>query len=89
MEYEIESWLEVLGLPPNAPLNALAMELLPEPDGVFVDPLGKDLGQVRVLRASPLTPVPAICLDTDRPDTARRETARDERVGAPGARASD
>ncbi|MCK0511470.1 hypothetical protein [Aromatoleum buckelii] len=63
--YEIENWLEVLGLPANAPLSALAIELLPEPDAVFVDPLGKDLGQVRVLRTSPLTPVPAICLDTE------------------------
>ncbi len=29
----------------------------------FMDPLGKDLEQVRALRTSPLTPGPAICLD--------------------------
>lgn len=60
---EIESWLDALGLPRNSPLSAIAIELLPEPGSPFADPLGKDLGQVRVLRTSPLTPVPAICLD--------------------------
>lgn len=60
---EIEAWLEALGLPHNSPLSVLAVELLPEPESPFMDPLGKDLGQVRVLRTSPLTPVPTICLD--------------------------
>jgi hypothetical protein len=60
---EIEACLEALGLPYNSPLSVLAVELLPEPESPFMDPLGKDLGQVRVLRTSPLTPVPAICLD--------------------------
>jgi hypothetical protein len=61
---EIEAWLEGVGLPSNAPLSVLAVELLPEPGTPFKeDPLGRDLGQVRVLRTSPLTPVPAICLD--------------------------
>jgi hypothetical protein len=61
---DIEAWLKGLGLPLNAPLSALALELLPEPGSPFNgDPLGRDLGQVRVLRTSPLTPVPAICLD--------------------------
>jgi hypothetical protein len=27
----------------------------------FNDPLGADLGKVRILRTSPLTPVPEIC----------------------------
>jgi hypothetical protein len=63
--YEIENWLEALGLLHNPPLSALAVELIPEPGAIFVDPLGKDLGQVRVLRTSPLTPVPAICLDAE------------------------
>jgi hypothetical protein len=44
-------------------LSALAVELLPEPGSPFGDPLGQDLGQVRLLRTSPLTPVPAVCLD--------------------------
>jgi hypothetical protein len=60
---QIESWLDTLGLPRNSPLSALAVEMLPEPDSPFVDPLGRHLGQVRVLRTSPLTPVPPICLD--------------------------
>src|SRR5262249_33190882 len=60
---QVELWLEVLGLPLNAPLSVIAVEMLPEFDSPFGDPLGKDLGQVRVLRTSPLTPVPAICLD--------------------------
>jgi hypothetical protein len=60
---QVEAWLEAFGLPLNSPLSVLAVELLPEPDSPFMDPLGKNLGQVRVLRTSPLTPVPAICLD--------------------------
>jgi hypothetical protein len=60
---EIEAWLESLGLPHNSPLSVLAVELLPEPDSPFMDPLGKDLGQVRILRTSPLVPAPVICLD--------------------------
>ncbi len=60
---QVEAWLEAFGLPLNSPLSVLAVELLPEPESPFMDPLGKDLGQVRVLRTSPLTPVPAICLD--------------------------
>jgi hypothetical protein len=62
-QYEIEAWLDALGLPHSSPLSVLAVELLPEPESPFTDPLGKELGQVRVLRTSPLTPVPAICLD--------------------------
>ena len=60
---EIEAWLEVLGLAGNAPLSVVAVELLPEPGSPFDDPLGEDLGQVRILRTSPLTPVPPVCLD--------------------------
>ena len=30
---------------------------------IFKDPLGADLGEVRLLRTSPLTPVPAVCVD--------------------------
>lgn len=62
-QYEIEDWLEALGLPLSSPLSMVAVELLPEPDGSFSDPLGKELGEVRVLRTSPLTPVPTMCLD--------------------------
>ncbi|MFD9548006.1 hypothetical protein ACFWBG_11530 [Nocardia salmonicida] len=60
---QIELWLEVLGVPLNSPLSVLTVELLPEPDSPFDDPIGIDLGHVRVIRHSTLTPVPAICLD--------------------------
>ena len=47
-------------LPLDSPLSVLAVELLPT-NGNFDDPLGDDLGQQRILRSSPLTPVPATC----------------------------
>jgi hypothetical protein len=49
------------GLPENTPITALAVELLPEPNGSFADPLGGDLGEVRILRTSPLAPVEKSC----------------------------
>jgi len=57
----IISRLRLLGLPLNAPLSVVTIELLPEPYSPFNDPVGKDLGQVRFLRTSPLTAVPEIC----------------------------
>lgn len=68
-------WLLCRLFDPSAPENGFAglriehgemscaCGLLPEPDGAFDDPLGKHLGEVRVLRTSPLTPVPQICVD--------------------------
>ncbi|HEY7335875.1 MAG TPA: hypothetical protein VH639_13395 [Bryobacteraceae bacterium] len=61
--------LRILGLPLDSALSVVAVEMLPEPQPTspaavvdqFKDPLGADLGQVRILRASPLTPVPEIC----------------------------
>lgn len=58
---EIQQLCTSLGLPPNGPLSALAVEVLPEPNGYFEDPLGGDLGHVRVLRSSPLTAIPDGC----------------------------
>lgn len=58
---EIEEQLAVLGLPPSTPLSVLAVELLPEPNGTFSDPIGGDLGEVRILRTSPLTAVDNVC----------------------------
>lgn len=52
--------LVALGLDPKAPLSVLAVEMIPqgsEPDL----PLGGDLGTQRILRTSPLTPVPQMC----------------------------
>jgi hypothetical protein len=45
----------------NVPLSVITVELLPETYSPFDDPLGKHLGQVRILRTSPLTSVPEIC----------------------------
>jgi hypothetical protein len=60
--------LRSLALSADAPLSMLAVELMPAPlinDGGnlnrYGDPLGADLGQVRILRTSPLTPVPTAC----------------------------
>ena len=60
-ESEVQSLLHALCLAPDAPLSVLAVELLQEaqpPD----DPLGINLGRMRILRTSPLVPVPAVCL---------------------------
>ena len=53
--------LRMLGLPLDAKLSVIVVELLPEPGSPFQDPLERDLGQVRILRTSPLTAVPEIC----------------------------
>jgi hypothetical protein len=70
---EVVSLLELLGLPPASALSVLAVEVLPgpvhRPRDLSVaggaendeDPLGRQLGLRRVLRTSPLTPVPPIC----------------------------
>ena len=58
---EVESALHTAGLPEGTPISALAVELLPEPNASFDDPLGGDLGQVRILRTSPLAPVDRDC----------------------------
>jgi hypothetical protein len=56
----IRDLLVQLGLPLDSPLSALAVELLP-PVGEHTDPLGMQLGDVRILRTSPLVPIPARC----------------------------
>lgn len=58
---EVESALAKLGLRTSTPCSVLAVELLPEPNGTFWDPLGHDLGQVRILRTSRLVEVPDDC----------------------------
>lgn len=58
---EVVAALDGLGLGSATPLSALAVELLPEPNGGFDDPLGGDLGEVRILRTSPLSKVPGGC----------------------------
>lgn len=57
---EFELALASLGFARTAPLSVLAVELLPQ-DVPTSDPLGAGLGGQRILRSSPLTPVPVIC----------------------------
>jgi hypothetical protein len=58
---DVRAALEAVGLPEASPLTVLAVELLPEPNGTFADPLGRDLGEVRILRSSPLASVERDC----------------------------
>jgi hypothetical protein len=58
---EIGETLGRLRLPADMPLSVLAVELLPEPNGAFADPVGGDLGEVRILRTSPLVAVDQGC----------------------------
>jgi hypothetical protein len=58
---EVRAALELAGLPGDSPLSALTIEVLPEANGSFDDPLGGDLGQVRILRTSPLSAVARDC----------------------------
>ncbi len=60
--FEIASIVETLrrlGLPPDAPLTTLAAEMFADPPEN--DPLGDRLGHGRILRISPLVPVPPAC----------------------------
>ena len=57
----VHALLSSLGLDERAPLSVLAIELLPEPNGGFRDPVRGDLGDVRILRTSPLAPVHQEC----------------------------
>lgn len=57
---EITLLLASLTLDADTPLSCLAVETLPG-GSAFPDPLGADLGQERLLRSSPLVPVPPIC----------------------------
>jgi hypothetical protein len=52
--------LVALGLSPEAPLSVLAVEMIPQGSEPS-EPLTGDLGTQRILRTSPLTPVPQIC----------------------------
>ncbi len=58
---EVRTALHLAGFPEVTPISALGVELLPEPNGSFDDPLGGDLGQVRILRTSPLSSVERDC----------------------------
>jgi hypothetical protein len=55
----LANMLHSLGLGPDTPLTTLAMEMFADPPEF--DPVGNRLGQARVLRTSPLVPVPDAC----------------------------
>jgi len=58
---EIDAVLEAYELPVDSSLSVLAVELIPEvnpPD----DPFGHDLGEVRILRTSPLVKLDEVCV---------------------------
>jgi hypothetical protein len=57
---EVRMSIEAFGFHEDAPLSVLAVELLPQ-DVIPADPLGANLGGQRILRTSPLTPVPPMC----------------------------
>lgn len=56
---EVQQALRRLGLPDDTPLTTLAVELFTDP--IPPDPLGQNLGHARMLRVSPLAPVPDQC----------------------------
>lgn len=58
---EVVALLQDMGLPKDTPLSILGVELLAEPNGMFIEPLGANLGQVRILRTSALYPVDGLC----------------------------
>ena len=58
---EIAAALDAYGLPRDSPISVLAAELLPELEPP-ADPLGASLGQVRILRTSPLVKLTGVCL---------------------------
>jgi hypothetical protein len=57
--HEVNGLLSRLGLPDKTPLTTLAVELFTDP--LPPDPLGQNLGHARMLRVSPLVPVPDQC----------------------------
>jgi hypothetical protein len=60
---QIDHAIGQLGLSGGGGLSVVAVELLPHARTGFPDPLAGDLGEVRMLRASALVPVPARCPD--------------------------
>jgi hypothetical protein len=58
---EIQATLQSLSLAPDSPLSVLAVELLPPRTDQIRDEMGQNIGHVRILRTSPLTPVPPVC----------------------------
>jgi hypothetical protein len=61
VQAEVDAVLDAYELPAESPLSVLAVELIPELDPPD-DPLGSDLGEVRILRASPLVKLDDVCV---------------------------
>jgi hypothetical protein len=57
---QVKERLNDYGIPANASLSCLVVELLPNTERDH-DPLGGDLGYTRIYRTSQLEPVPEIC----------------------------
>jgi hypothetical protein len=57
---DVARLLDALALPRHAALSVIVLELLPEL-ATPADPLGADLGRVRIIRTSPLIPVAPTC----------------------------
>jgi hypothetical protein len=60
-EEDIARRLGILGLAHDSPLSVIAVELLAEPASNVANPLAAQLGDGRIYRTSPLTPVPKVC----------------------------
>jgi hypothetical protein len=58
---QIEALLAEYGLGEKTPVSTLAIELIPEPNSPFGDPLRSELGDVRILRTSPLVAIEGVC----------------------------
>ena len=56
---DVRRSLRLAGLSDDAPLTAMVVEVHREPE--FEEPLGRELGHARVLRASALVGVPDAC----------------------------
>lgn len=59
-QFEVAQALAAVGLGPEAPISALAVEILPNGEPA-ADPLGAGLGSERILRTSPLVAVADVC----------------------------
>ena len=57
----IDTLLAGLFLPPKSPLSVLTVEMMPQHSDVANNPVDADLGKLRILRTSPLVPVPPVC----------------------------
>jgi hypothetical protein len=60
-ERSVTAALQALRLPLDSPLSVIAVEMMPQGTDPRAAPLSDNLGYVRILRTSPLTPVRDVC----------------------------